>query len=152
MFLQLVSPDAVGRDPMPPSPQSFDVFGSDLPEIGWIVAEYEKQTTVADAQAAKTIFGMRLVAEIHNAGHLNKRDAIALLIALDQTTSFPGEIGQIYAAARREQVLLFVDHIHKLVRTGAKNIAIEVNRSLFPSAPPPPPKRGIVARLLFGEA
>jgi hypothetical protein len=41
--------------------------------------------------------------------------------------------------------MLMIDHVHKLIRTGAKNIAIEVNRSLYP---PPPKRRGFIARLL----
>ena len=139
-------------DIAPPRPITFDDFDTSSFELGWVVGEYEKQATVVEAQKAKTVYAMRLVTEIHNAGYLTKRDALAYLVALDDTADFPGEIGQIWDAARREQLIMFIDHIHKLIRTGAKNIAIEVNRSLYPPPPPPPPKRrGFIARLLLGE-
>lgn len=149
-FLHVVPPSrATSPAEVPDPPESFAALDTSRFELGWLVDEYEKQVAVAEAQKVKTTYAMRCIVEIHNCGYLAKHDAVAYIVALDETSSFSGEIEQIYAAARREQLLLMIDHIHKLLRVGAKNIAVEVNRSLYP---PPPPKRGVLARLLFGGA
>ncbi len=147
-FLHVVPPSGLpARTYEPEVPETFADLDTSRFELGWLVDEYTKQVAVAEAQKSKTTYAMRLVVDIHSAGYLAKHDAIAYIVALDDSSSFTGEIEKIYEAARREQLMLLVDEIHKLIRVGAKNIAIEVNRTLYP---PPPPQRGLLARLLFG--
>jgi len=129
-------------------PRPITSFGS--PELKprdlrLIIEEYEKQMAVTEAQASMTAYAMRQMTELHSYGYATKVETLNVLQALDSSVSYTSPFDQMHAQHTREQLVMYVDHIHKALQLGAKNIAIEIDRSLYP---PPPPKPGLIARLL----
>lgn len=136
--------DLAQRTSTPVGPEMFSVCGGDLKRA---IKEYGLQTTVIKIQSAKTVYAMQQLSELHEYGALSKKTTLEFLVALDQTVTFPDPMKQIWAESLREQTLMYVDQMHKLLRIGAKNIAIEVDRTLYlPELPPHNP--GLFVRIL----
>lgn len=121
-----------------------DLYGVSTGQMRRALDEYSLEMAVIDGQAAQTIFAMREVLKIHEAGYICKRDALLMMVALDTTVELPEPFADIWRDSKREQALMLVDHIHKLVRLGAKNIAIMVDKSLYPE----PRRPGLFERIL----
>jgi len=144
-------------DELAPRPMAFNSQALSVADVDLLVAEYEKETAVIAGQAAKTVFAMQQLAELHRHGMLTTRDTIDYMMELDASTMLTDEGQQLFEKARRQQMLMFVDHLHKVLHLGDRNIAAEVDRSLYlkpavPALPPPAPRRrGIIYRLLFGN-
>lgn len=112
-----------------------------------VLQEYNLQVAVQKATRAKTAFGLQQIAELHAVGALTKKQTFRLLVSLDVTAEFQPPYDTIWAEAMRQQVLEFIDHIHKAVRLGAGGIAEEIARTLY-ILPEPPPKPGLLERIM----
>ena len=137
-------------DLAPTPPSSLDLTEYDFPEIRWVVQEYQRQASSITGQEAKTVYAMHQIDELHRYGYLTKIQAFQFMQALDETVSFENVFAQVHAAAQLEQLKLYVEHMHKLIRIGAKNIAEITDKSLYPP-PPEPKRRGLIYRLWYGE-
>ena len=112
-----------------------------------VLQEYNLQVAVQEATRAKAAFGLQQIAELHEVGALTKNQTYRLLVSLDVTAEFPPPYDTIWADAMRQQILEFIDHIHKAVRLGAGGIAEEIARTLY-ILPEPPPKPGLLERIM----
>ena len=112
-----------------------------------VIDEYELQVGVQEAERAKTVFAMRQIAALHEAGAITKYTTYRFLVSLDTTAEFSPPYDTIWSDSMRQQILDFIDHIHKLVQLGARNVAREVDRTLY-VLPEPPAKPGLIERLL----
>lgn len=111
------------------------------------IREYGFQTGVMKIQNDKTMFAMQQISELHKHGTLSKEKTLTFLQLLDATVEYADPFKQIWADSLREQVLMYIDQIHKLLRIGAKNIALEADRTLhLPELPPQRP--GLLLRIL----
>lgn len=107
---------------------------------------YELQTAALGAQRAKTTYAMRQLSLLHRAGAISKRDTYMFLVTLDTTVEFADPYATIWAEAKREQALMYIDQMHKLLRIGAKVMA-----SIVADSPIPEPRRaGLIERILRG--
>jgi len=112
-----------------------------------VINEYELQTAVSEAQSDKSAYCMRLLAELHQLGYINSKQTMDWIVALDTTVEYPAPYGDMWRQFRHSFIESFLDTMLKANRIAAKNIVMEVDRSLY--LPPLPPKQpGLIARLL----
>lgn len=119
--------------------------GTNLPHV---VAEYNLQLAVMAGQQSKNAFAMQQLVSMNQQGLITGREAIAFLIALDETIDFPEYYADIWRKFSADILAEFLSDVQALIRISAKNIAEEVYRSLYVL---PPPRRGLMYRLIFGE-
>lgn len=116
-------------------------------DLARVVDAYELHLGTIDAQAAKTLFAMRKLLELHQHSAFATREIIAYLCYLDHTASrLDGPHRDILAQAQREQMILFIEQSQGLLRLGGSAIGRDVSRTLHP-----PKKPGLLSRLLFGD-
>lgn len=127
-------------------------------DVRAVIDEYERQSTVIEAQKAKTVYAMQQIADLHRCGLFTKNDTLRYLDLLDDTVEFSSETQRLYHASNREQMMTFIDQTHKIIELGAKNVALEVNRDfnvkpqmMIDCTPVEPKRRGVVGRFLFGD-
>lgn len=116
-------------------------------QLARVVDEYELQTAVAGAEHAKGQYCMRLVADLNKHGYLTTRETMDWLVALDTTVDYPAPYDEMWRQFRDNLFGDLYDFMLKANRLAAKNILMEIDRTLY--LPPIPPKRpGLMARLL----
>jgi len=112
-----------------------------------VVDEYALQTEVAGAQHAKSVYCMRLIVDLNKHAYLTTREAMDWLVLLDTTVEYPTPYDEMWRQFRDNLFSDFYDFMLKANRLAAKNILLEVDRTLY--MPPIPPKRpGLMTRLL----
>lgn len=117
-------------------------------DLAKVVDAYELQLGVINAQAAKSVVAMRKLLELHQHGAVATRELAAYLCYLDHTAAhLNGPYRDILAQAMREQLILFIEQAHGLMRLGGTRSAKEVFRTTRPVLKKP----GLLYRLLFGD-
>lgn len=122
-------------------------------QLAALIDEYELEVSVAEAQQAKTVHCMRLIADLYNHGYITIRQTMDMLVALDQTATYPEPYGSMWRQFSGNYMADFLDVMLKADRVGTRRIFDEIDRTLRP--PPVEPIRpGVVRRLIdhfFGK-
>lgn len=109
------------------------------------LAEFGKQVLVIEATAAKTLFGMTKIGELHRHG-AGVFDETAGNILDIKDRERGTEHGQYVAEFAKVQLQVFARHMIGAIEVGATNIGTEIHRSLYL----PEPEQRSLWKKLFG--
>ena len=119
------------------------------PQVQAIVEEYDRQTGVIGAERAKNSYASRQIARLYQEGALTAHETFSFLVVLDDTVAWGDDFHvSLWRQFIRGLLEDLLNDMRNAVRLGARNIAIEIDRSLYVL---PPSRRGLLWRLLFGE-
>lgn len=113
-----------------------------------ILDEYDRQTYAIQGQEVKSSYGMRQMLRVLSDGTLVTGETLMLLCAMDLTAELPEPYAEMWRSFLHDVIDELLNSSMNLMRIGARNIALEVERTLYVL---PPEKRGLLWRLLFGD-
>lgn len=117
------------------------------PQLERVIAEYELQTAVMQAEQAATYYGTQLVIQLYRQGKLSVKEAIDFMVAIDPTTEYGSPYDEMWRQFNVDLMTDMYDMVMKALRLGSRNILQEIDRTLY--LPPVPPKRpGLFARIV----
>lgn len=111
--------------------------------------EYELSTSVAEALEARSLYCLRLMAELHYEGYITIQQTMNMMVAVDLTVQYPEPYGSLWRQFSINFMADFLDIMAKGIRAGSYEIFKLTDRNLW-IPPVPPVKAGIVRR--FFEA
>jgi hypothetical protein len=103
----------------------------------WIQQEYQKQSFIMKGVAVKTVHAMKLIAELHKEGAVIFDETSGYIVTMQNKQRSKEHQAYVDEFSRRI-IQLSGRHLLASVEVGATNIAVEVDRSLYPPVPPPP--------------
>jgi len=95
-----------------------------------ILEEWHKETLVIDTTAAKTVFGMSKIAEIHQHASIKFDETVDYILAVKEE-EHSREHQQYVDEFSTRQIQLLAKHLLGAIEVGGTNIGIEIHRSLY---------------------
>lgn len=137
-----------GNGSFPDLSSSFSAGGALTKTEQRIVTESHKQSLVIQAQTAKTVLAMDMMADMHQHGADEFYDTAQYLSTVRQKAAGKDYQPQVDEFTHRDAQLVS-QHLLGAIEVGAHKVAEEVHRSLY-LPDPPDEKRGVIKRLLGG--